>query len=111
VLDGAADEGAAGDAGAVLSFDANGGRFAAYHPASRALRFWTLGPGGAGWRAARGQPPARACRVANAATAAALKAHGSKPLLKLDWVLGAGGGVALLSAEDNSRLGFLPVVG
>jgi hypothetical protein len=114
VLDGAPDEEAlerAGDAGAVLSFDADGGRFAAYHPATGALRFWVLGAGGAGWRAARGQPPARFCRVANAATALALKARGSKPLLRLDWVLGISAGVALLNAEDGARLCFLPVIG
>jgi hypothetical protein len=116
VLDGAPDEeptdgGRSADAGAVLSFDADGGRFAAYHPASGALRFWVLGAGGAGWRAARGQPPARYCRVANAATAQAMRARGNKPLLRLDWVLGIGAGVALLNAEDGARLCFLPVVG
>jgi hypothetical protein len=124
LLEGSADEalvdGRAADAGAALSFDADGGRLAAYHPACGALRFWVLGGAGAGstWRGghSRGLQPARACRVADAWGVAAPGAPGGGERararsFRLDWSLGVGGGVALSRGDNGAPMTFLPVVG
>jgi hypothetical protein len=124
LLEGSANEalvdGRAADAGAALSFDADGGRLAAYHPACGALRFWVLGGAGAGstWRGghSRGLQPARACRVADAwgvgAPGAASGGERARArAFRLDWTLGVGGGVALSRGDNGAPMTFLPVVG
>lgn len=104
--------GRAGDVGAVLRFDTDASRLAAYHPAVAALRFWTLGGAASGWRqAGRGLQPARACRVAETeAPTGAASPSSRAAAYRLEWIYGIGAGLALLHASDGSRAAFLPVI-